>query len=76
MDNAITANAETNTLTANCSNGNCLEYSPKTDRRIVEVIDGKVFCRSEKAAYEIEREMRAMGLGEARSLGCAVVFWS
>jgi len=63
-------------LTARCANGNYLEYSEETDERIVEVIDGKIFTTTEDAAYELESEMRAMGLSEARAFGFAVVFWS
>jgi uncharacterized protein YbaR (Trm112 family) len=78
MNNAITfeTNAEQITLVAACSNGNRMTYNESKDRRIVEVIDGKVWCRSAKAAYEIAGEMQAMGLSEARADGVAVVFWS
>lgn len=72
----VSNSRETLVLTVSCANGNRLEYSEETDARIVEVIDGKVWCSDDDTACELESEMRAAGLSEARAFGCAVVFWS
>jgi hypothetical protein len=56
--------------------GQTLTYSHRTDKRIVDAIDGKVFTRSKREAVELAGEIRAWGVTEARALGYAVVFWS
>jgi hypothetical protein len=58
------------------SNGSRLEYSASTDARVLDVQDGKIWCRTTVDADELASEIRAWGVKEARSLGYAVVFWS
>lgn len=58
------------------ADGNSLVYRPDFEPRMVEAIDDKIFTVSEQAADEMASELHAWGVPEARSLGCAVVFWS
>lgn len=57
------------------TNGFRLEYSRRTDGRVLDAEDGKIWTKSEKAAESLAGELRAWGLPVARALGCAVVFW-
>lgn len=52
-----------------------LSYSPATDARVLEVIDGKINCCDEEAAEGLAREIRAWGCPDAQALGCSVVFY-
>lgn len=62
-------------LVVTLADGWRLTYRPGWDRRILDLSDGKVQCRSERAAEELAREARADGCAEARAVGCALVFW-
>jgi hypothetical protein len=75
MDNAINTAEETLIILV-ASTGWTLTYSVATDRRVTGAEDGKLLCRSAKAAGELAGEMRAFGVAEARDLGHAVVFWA
>lgn len=51
------------TLTWTTKDGLTVTLSPSTDRRVVDVYsDTQVFCRSESAAREVSRELRAWGV--------------
>jgi hypothetical protein len=76
MTTTTNISTDNNTLTIDLSDGIHLEYSRKTDRRVVEAIDGKIFTKTLKGARELASEMRAWGVKEARALNYAVVFWS
>lgn len=73
MNDAVTNNGEAKIWIS--ENGVSLTYSPKTDARIVDCIDGKVQCRTMKAAREIANEMRAWGFSEARTSNYAVLLY-
>ena len=75
MSATIRTNADTNTLTLRVD-GRRLKYSPDSDARVVECVDGKMFTATEQAAVELAGEIRAWGVTEARALGYAVVFWA
>jgi hypothetical protein len=63
---------ENNAMIIAFEDGIRLEYSPETEPRCVEVIDGKIFTTDERAAFELECEMKAWGVTGAHALGCAV----
>jgi len=66
---------ENRKIVIDLADGIHLEYSPETEPRCVEVIDGKIFTTTQEAAEELASEMRAWGVKPARPLGFAVVFW-
>ena len=77
MNAAANTTAE-NTLRTVLANGIKIELAPRFDRRVVEVVDGKAFTRSAKAAREIASEINAWACSSqevAWQLGNAVVFW-
>lgn len=62
-------------LTIHTSTGLCLKYSPKTDSRVDDAIDGKILTANEEDAESLAAEMHAWGIRKARAFNCAVVFW-
>ncbi len=80
MNNIVIATetdcCENRTLVCSCpETGVRLEFSPATDARIEEVIDGKVLTQTEQDAEYLAGEMRCFGIESARAFGHAVVFW-
>jgi hypothetical protein len=53
MNNALNIKTET---------GMTVTLSAKTDDRIVDVVEGRVFCRSVAAIAAIQSELRAWGV--------------
>ena len=73
MNNAIKFG--NNKVTITLGGGEVLTYSPKTDKRIEEVIDGKIVTFTLQGAETLASEIRCWG-AEAKALGWAVQFWS
>jgi hypothetical protein len=71
-----TITTENNVLTITLQNGMRLEYSPRTDSRVFEAVDGKLFTQTIKGARQLAAEMQAWGVSEARADNYAVVFWT
>jgi hypothetical protein len=78
MNSAANTTETENTFRITLANGAKIEIAPRFDRRVEEVIDGKIFCRSAKAARDIASEINAWNCNSqpvAWSLGHGVVFW-
>lgn len=51
-----------NALNIKASNGMLVTLSAKTDDRIVDIVDGRVFCRSVASIHALQSELRAWGV--------------
>lgn len=73
--NTTIISTEDDMLTLTTSSGLTLVYSPETDCRVADAVDGKIFTNSKQGALELAAEMNAWGVPEARAFEYAVVFW-